>query len=65
MGVSDGYLYAFEAAAGKELWKFPLGTPVWGSAPVTHMFDGRQWVVTAAGLTFTAFALPAALRLLL
>jgi len=26
------------------------------------MLDGRQWVVTTAGLTFTAFALPSAPR---
>ena len=57
-GDNDGYFYAFDAAVGKELWKFQLGAPVWGSAPVTYMLDGRQWVVTTAGLTFTAFALP-------
>ncbi len=56
-GDNDGYFYAFEAGTGKELWKFQLGAPVWGSAPVTYMLDGRQWVVTTAGLTFTAFAL--------
>ncbi len=61
-GDNDGYFYAFEAATGKELWKFQTGAPVWGSAAVTYMLDGRQWVVTTAGLTFTAFALPAAPR---
>jgi alcohol dehydrogenase (cytochrome c) len=57
-GDNDGYFYAFDGATGKELWKFQLGAPVWGSAPVTYMLDGRQWLVTTAGLTFTAFALP-------
>ena len=61
-GDNDGYFYAYEAATGKELWKFQLGAPVWGSAPVTYMLDGRQWVVTTAGLTFTAFARPVAPR---
>ena len=61
-GDNDGYFYAFEAATGKQLWKFQTGAPVWGSAPVTYMLDGRQWVLTTAGLTFTAFALPAAQR---
>ena len=61
-GDNDGYFYAFEAATGKELWRFQTGAPVWGSAAVTYMLDGRQWVLTTAGLTFTAFALPAAPR---
>jgi len=61
-GDNEGYFHAFEAESGKELWKFQTGAPVWGSAAVTYMLDGRQWVVTTAGLTFTAFALPVAPR---
>jgi alcohol dehydrogenase (cytochrome c) len=61
-GDNEGYFYAFEGATGKELWKFQVGAPVWGSAAVTYMLDGRQWVVMTAGLSFTAFALPAAPR---
>jgi alcohol dehydrogenase (cytochrome c) len=61
-GDNDGYFYAFEATTGKELWRFQTGAPVWGSAAVTYMLDGRQWVVTAAGLSFDAFALPATPR---
>ena len=56
-GDNDGYFHAFEAATGKELWTFPTGAPVWGSAPVSYMLDGRQWVLTTSGLTFIAFAL--------
>ena len=56
-GDNDGFFYAFETATGKELWKFQTGAPVWGSAPVTYMQDGRQWVLTTSGLTFVAFAL--------
>jgi len=41
-GDNDGYFYAFEAATGKELWRFQTGAPVWGSAAVTYMLDGRQ-----------------------
>jgi alcohol dehydrogenase (cytochrome c) len=59
-GDNDGFFYAFESASGKQLWRFQTGAPVWGSAPITYMLDGRQWVLTTAGLTFTAFALPAA-----
>src|SRR3989441_6923575 len=61
-GDNEGYFHAFEAATGKELWRFQLGAPVWGSAAVTYMLDGRQWLLTTAGLTFTAFALPVSPR---
>jgi alcohol dehydrogenase (cytochrome c) len=57
-GDNDGYFYAFDAATGKALWTFQTGAPVWGSAPVAYMLDGRQWVFTTSGLTFIAFALP-------
>jgi alcohol dehydrogenase (cytochrome c) len=60
--TGDGYFYAFDGATGKELWKFQVGAQVWGSAAVTYMLDDRQWVVTTGGLSFTAFALPAAPR---
>ena len=30
-GDNDGYFYAFDAATGKELWRFQTGAPVWGS----------------------------------
>jgi alcohol dehydrogenase (cytochrome c) len=57
-GDNDGTFYAFESASGKQLWKADVGAPVWGTAPISYMLDGRQWVVTPAGLTITAFALP-------
>ena len=57
-GDNDGYFYAFDAATGLALWRFQTGAPVWGSAPVTYLLDGRQWVLTTSGLTFVAFALP-------
>ena len=58
-GDNDGWFYAFDAQTGKELWRFQLGAPLWGTAAISYMLDGRQWVVTPAGLTLTAFALPA------
>jgi outer membrane protein assembly factor BamB len=57
-GDNDGYLYAFDSASGKELWRFQTGAPVWGVAPITYMLDGIQWVVVPSGVTLTAFALP-------
>jgi alcohol dehydrogenase (cytochrome c) len=61
-GDNDGYFYAFDAATGMMLWRVQTGASLWGSAAVTYMLDGRQWVVTPSGLTLTAFALPAATR---
>jgi alcohol dehydrogenase (cytochrome c) len=57
-GDNDGYFYAFESASGRELWRFETGAAVWGSAPISYMVDGRQWVLTVSGLSFMAFALP-------
>lgn len=61
-GDNDGYFYAFDAATGKELWRFQTGAPHWGAAPISYMLAGRQWVLTPSGLTLTAFALPAVSR---
>jgi alcohol dehydrogenase (cytochrome c) len=57
-GDNDGYFYAFDAASGKELWRYQTGAPVWGSAAISYMLDGRQHVLMTSGLTFIAFALP-------
>ena len=56
-GDNDGYLYAFDSATGKELWRFQTGAPVWGIAPITYMLDGLQWVAIPSGVTLTALAL--------
>ena len=60
VGDNDGWFYAFESATGKELWRSQVGAPVWGTAAISYVLDGRQWVVTPAGLNLTAFALPEA-----
>ncbi len=57
-GDNDGYLYAFESATGKQLWRFQTGASIWGAPPITYMLDGVQWVVVPSGVTLTAFALP-------
>lgn len=57
-GDNEGWFYAFDASTGKELWRFQVGAPVWGSAAISYMLDGRQWVVIPAGSVLTAFALP-------
>ena len=58
-GDNDGFFYAFDATTGKPLWRYPTGAPIWGSAPISYVLDGRQWVVTTSGLSLVAFALPA------
>ena len=60
VGDNEGWFYAFESATGKELWRSQVGAPVWGTAAISYALDGRQWVVTPAGLNLTAFALPKA-----
>jgi alcohol dehydrogenase (cytochrome c) len=57
-GDNEGWFYAFESATGKQLWRVQVGAPVWGTAAISYVLDGRQWVVTPAGLTLAAFATP-------
>src|SRR5262249_11652682 len=56
-GDSEGNFIAFDSRTGKPLWHYQTGSPVWGSAPVTYMLDGRQHVLIASGMTLTDFAL--------
>ena len=58
-GDNDGYFYAFDAATGQgavEVSDRRAGLGI--GAAITYMLDGRQWVLTTAGLTFVDFALP-------
>ncbi len=47
-GTPEGYLKAFDARSGKELWKFNTGSGVVGS-PVTWEQDGEQFVAVMSG----------------
>jgi PQQ-dependent dehydrogenase (methanol/ethanol family) len=47
-GTSDGYVKAFDAKSGKELWKFQTGSGV-VSQPVTWELDGKQYIGLASG----------------
>ena len=47
-GTSDGYVKAFDAKSGKELWKFQTGSGV-VSIPVTWEMDGEQYVAIQSG----------------
>ena len=47
-GTSDGYVKAFDAKTGKELWAFQTGSGV-VSIPVTWEQDGEQYIGIASG----------------
>lgn len=47
-GTSDGYVKAFDAKTGAELWKFQTGSGV-VSQPVTWEMDGKQYLGIASG----------------
>jgi alcohol dehydrogenase (cytochrome c) len=47
-GTSEGYLKAFDARTGQELWKFQTGSGV-VSVPITWELDGEQYIGVASG----------------
>lgn len=47
-GTPEGFLKAFDAKTGKELWKFNTGSGVVGT-PVTWEQDGEQYVAVVSG----------------
>ena len=47
-GTSDGYVKAFDAKTGKEVWKFQTGSGVI-SVPITWEQDGEQYIGIASG----------------
>lgn len=57
-GDHEGNFMAFDVENGENLWHYQTGSRIWGAAAMTHMLDGRQYVLIAAGTTLTAFALP-------
>lgn len=56
-GENSGSFMAADAATGKPLWEFPANAPS-RMGPMTYMFDNKQYIVTAAGQSIIAFALP-------
>jgi alcohol dehydrogenase (cytochrome c) len=47
-GTPEGYLKAFDANTGEELWKFQTGSGV-VSSPITWEMDGDQYIGVASG----------------
>lgn len=47
-GLADGYLHAYSAKDGADLWSFFAGVAVTG-VPITYSVEGRQYVTITAG----------------
>jgi quinohemoprotein ethanol dehydrogenase len=47
-GLADGYLHAYSAAEGKDLWSFFAGVAVTG-VPITYSVEGKQFITITAG----------------
>jgi alcohol dehydrogenase (cytochrome c) len=56
-GDEDGYLMAFDARSGKDLWKFYTGNRL-VSSPITYEVNGRQYITMPSGAALLTFALP-------
>ncbi len=48
MGDPTGYLHAYDAYTGKELWSFFCGAGV-DAPPISFELDGKQYIAVAAG----------------
>ena len=57
-GDNEGNFMAFDAESGDNLWHYPTGWSIWGTAAITHMLDGKQHVLIPSGTNLTSFALP-------
>jgi sugar lactone lactonase YvrE len=56
-GDNEGNFMAFDSRTGENLWSYPTGASIWGTAAMTHMLDGRQHVLIPSGGALIAFAL--------
>ena len=57
-GDHEGFFNAFDSKNGKLLWRFRTGSSIWGTAGVSYMLDGKQYVLIPSGNTVLAFGLP-------
>ncbi len=56
-GENAGAFVAADGSNGKVLWQFATNR-AFTSSPMTYMFDNKQYIAVAAGLSIIAFALP-------
>lgn len=55
-GTADGYLTAYDAANGKQLWRYYVGMGI-VAAPMTYTAGGKQYVSILAGYGSSAAAI--------
>ncbi len=48
VGAAGGFLYAFDARTGDELWKFNTGAGI-AATPMIYMINGKEFVSVASG----------------
>jgi alcohol dehydrogenase (cytochrome c) len=56
-GNIEGDLAAFDSETGERLWSYYTGAPIHGTAPLTYMWEGRQYVLIPSGSILLAFTL--------
>jgi len=56
-GNIEGDFAAFDSETGERLWSYYTGYPIHGTAAMTYMLDGVQYVAIGSGSTLVAFAL--------
>ena len=56
-GTMEGDFFAADAVTGDVLWRFQTGGAVYAN-PITYLYEGRQFIVIAAGNALLTFALP-------
>ena len=56
-GDEDGYLMAFDAVNGKNLWKINTGSRL-VTAPITYKVGSKQYLTMPSGAAILTFALP-------
>ena len=47
-GLADGYLHAYAANTGEDLWSFFAGVAITG-VPITYSVDGKQYITITSG----------------
>jgi alcohol dehydrogenase (cytochrome c) len=55
-GDPGGYIVAYDATSGRQLWHASLGYDP-SNTPITYMLDGRQYFIVAANEILFAFSL--------
>jgi alcohol dehydrogenase (cytochrome c) len=56
-GDEDGYLMAFDAASGRNLWKINTGARL-VTSPITYKVNDKQYITMPSGAAILTFALP-------